>query len=257
MFPYRTMRRRVAGGLLGVSLLAGAAFGGPAGPVHAAPPLPPATAGFEIAFMQAMIPHHQGAIAMAQLAPTHAAHADVKDLATRIITDQSREIAQMTGWLQSWYGTTPQAGVPVGMGGMMGSFNGDTTTLAALTGDAFDREFLIEMRTHHQMALMMTQAVPTRAVHPELQTLGRNILRNQAAEITQFESWLHTWYQVDADQLLNGMMGSSVGGLTGPAVPGMPLTGDRAGLDSTWLQVGLLLVGAGALLLALRRRSTT
>ncbi|MDQ2807599.1 MAG: DUF305 domain-containing protein [Chloroflexota bacterium] len=233
-------------------------------PVAADPPPPPAPAAFEIAFMQAMIPHHQGAIAMAQLAPTRAAHADVKDLATRIITDQSREIAQMTGWLQSWYGTTPQAGTPAGMGGMgsgmggmMGSMNGDTTALAALTGDAFDREFLIEMRTHHQMALMMTQAVPTRAVHPELQTLGRNILRNQAAEITQFESWLHTWYQVDAGQLPNGMMGSSVGGLTGPTVPEMPRTGDRAGLDSAWLQVGLLLVGAGALLLALRRRSTT
>ena len=57
----------------------------------------------EAVFLSMMIPHHQGAIDMAKLVPDRAAHQELKDLATSIISSQSAEIDKMNGWLQSWY----------------------------------------------------------------------------------------------------------------------------------------------------------
>lgn len=59
---------------------------------------------FDQRFIQAMIPHHEGAVMMAQDALQKAEHQEIKDLAQEIITAQEAEIAQMKTWLQEWYG---------------------------------------------------------------------------------------------------------------------------------------------------------
>ena len=55
-------------------------------------------------FMQMMIPHHQGAIDMANVALTKAEHQEIKTLAQNIVATQTAEIAEMRGYLKSWYG---------------------------------------------------------------------------------------------------------------------------------------------------------
>lgn len=63
------------------------------------------TAGpFDEAFLQMMIPHHQSAIAMAEVALERATRPEVKQLAKNIVDAQQREIAQMQAWLATWYG---------------------------------------------------------------------------------------------------------------------------------------------------------
>ena len=66
----------------------------------------PATAGdhnqADVMFAQMMIPHHEQAIEMAQLAASRASNADVKTLAAQIQAAQQPEIDEMTGWLPSW-----------------------------------------------------------------------------------------------------------------------------------------------------------
>ena len=59
---------------------------------------------FDQRFIEAMIPHHQGAIAMAKDAQQKAEHAEIKTLASTIITAQESEIAQMQQWSQQWFG---------------------------------------------------------------------------------------------------------------------------------------------------------
>lgn len=54
----------------------------------------------DVDFRTHMIPHHQGAIAMARVALAHAKDAGTKTMAQKIIDDQEKEIAEMQAWLK-------------------------------------------------------------------------------------------------------------------------------------------------------------
>jgi uncharacterized protein (DUF305 family) len=56
-------------------------------------------------FIAMMVPHHEQAIQMADLALTRAKKPEIKQLAQTIKQDQTREIQQMRTWYKSWYGT--------------------------------------------------------------------------------------------------------------------------------------------------------
>lgn len=212
---------------------------------------------FEKEFLSMMIQHHQGALDMAKYAAQNANHQEVKDTAQKIISAQTQEIGEMTDWLKSWYNSAPQQNA---MGEMPGMGMSDMMNLANLKGDEFDKQFLTMMRMHHMSAVEMAQLVPDRATHQELKTLAGNIISSQTTEIQQFESWLKSWYNVDASQM--GSMppdmisgGQAAGGST-PG-PGMPITGggDSAGL-TPWLLLAAVLAGSsfvGGLML--RKRS--
>lgn len=63
---------------------------------------------FDKAFLEEMVVHHEGAIAMAQQALQTAQHSELKTMAQNIIEAQMAEIATMREWLQSWYGAATQ-----------------------------------------------------------------------------------------------------------------------------------------------------
>jgi uncharacterized protein (DUF305 family) len=69
---------------------------------------------FDRAFIDAMLPHHAGAIRMAQAVLPRAGDAELRRLAEQIVRDQSREIVQMERWRSAWYGAPSPAG---GVGG--------------------------------------------------------------------------------------------------------------------------------------------
>ena len=58
---------------------------------------------FDLRFLNAMIPHHQGAVTMAQEALSKSKRPEIKKLAQDIIRSQTAEIAQMQQWKKAWY----------------------------------------------------------------------------------------------------------------------------------------------------------
>lgn len=62
---------------------------------------------FDSAFLEEMIPHHQGAVAMAQMVLTTSKRPELIKLANDIITSQQKEIDQMRSWQRTWFGVQP------------------------------------------------------------------------------------------------------------------------------------------------------
>jgi len=150
-------------------------------------------------FIEQMIPHHQAAVAMADLALQHAQHPQLKVLAAAIKRTQTAEIAQMRTWYRQWYGTevpTPANGTGGMMGGsgMMGEGSMGNDLNALRNAADFDQAFLQGMIPHHEMALMMTQMVRIHGRQPQLQQLAQAITTGQRAEIAQMRGWYQQWY---------------------------------------------------------------
>ena len=57
---------------------------------------------FDRAFVEAMIPHHQMAVMMANMLQIGTQRSEMKKLAVDIITAQTREIDQMRQWMKDW-----------------------------------------------------------------------------------------------------------------------------------------------------------
>lgn len=138
----------------------------------------------DVAFLMQMIPHHTQAVAMADLAATRAKSAQVRMLAAQIKAAQGPEITEMSGWLRGWSIPVPSGEMSgEAMSGMMSA--ADMTTLAKLTGTAFDRTWLTTMTTHHEGALTMARTELTAGSNPDATTLARSIITSQTAQITR------------------------------------------------------------------------
>ena len=118
----------------------------------------------DVQFASGMIPHHESAITMAQMAQDQAADPRVKDLAARIEAAQAPEIETMSGWLADWGAAVSSSPTDDGMGGMDpggmddGGMGGmDTGALAGMSGADFDRMFLSMMIEHHRSAVEMAE----------------------------------------------------------------------------------------------------
>jgi uncharacterized protein (DUF305 family) len=62
-------------------------------------------AAFDKMFLAMMSEHHKGAVAMSKLVADRTDRAELKQLAEKIIKDQTREIEQMKGWEKAWIGS--------------------------------------------------------------------------------------------------------------------------------------------------------
>ncbi|MDF5753619.1 DUF305 domain-containing protein [Spongiactinospora sp. TRM90649] len=144
----------------------------------------------DVMFAQMMIPHHQQAVEMADLAETRAADPEVKELATKIKAAQAPEIATMTGWLRSWgKPATMDHGMDHNMPGMMS--DQDMTALENAKGPEFDKSFLRLMIAHHEGAITMAKAEESQGRSPEATELARTIATTQRSEIDQMRQILN------------------------------------------------------------------
>ena len=140
----------------------------------------------DLAFIDGMLPHHEGALDMARLASARAASPEVRTLAETIVRAQTAEIDTLRAWRARWFADAPAAS---GMAGMdMGGT--DMDALGTASGEAFDRLFLYGMIAHHADAVPMAADAHRRSARPEVRALAARIVREQASEIGQMQTLL-------------------------------------------------------------------
>lgn len=140
----------------------------------------------DVAFVTAMIPHHEQALLMAGLAPTRAADPRVRAMADRITGVQSAEIAMLRTWAER-HGAGGHAGrAPGGMGEMAGMASpAQLDALAAASGPAFDRSFLDLMTAHHEGALAMARRVQVEGRDVTALQIADDVVATQSADIVR------------------------------------------------------------------------
>jgi len=138
-------------------------------------------------FLQMMIPHHQQAVILAELALTNSKNEQILKIAKQIKADQAGEIAQMKKWLKD-DGLGEDAGHSMtAMDGMLSS--DQLATLKNSKADAFDKLFLNSMIEHHQGALKMVSMIENSKV-AALRDFAATIALAQQAEIDQMQKIL-------------------------------------------------------------------
>ena len=138
----------------------------------------------ELMFAQMMIPHHEQAVTMSELALENTTNPDVIALATAIRDAQGPEIKQMQGWLD---GKSDSHMHDMEMGGML--TEAELKELASLKDAAFDQMFLTAMIAHHEGAIEMALMIKD-STKAEVKTLYENIVTSQSAEIETMKALL-------------------------------------------------------------------
>lgn len=146
----------------------------------------------DVAFATGMIPHHQQALELAEVAAERAADPKVKDLAGRIEKAQDPEIEQMSDWLRDWGQPVPTpGGGHAGHSGMPGMMSdAEMGSLMKASGAEFDRMFLEMMIRHHEGAIEMAKAEQTKGANAEAKQLAGSIATSQSAEIEEMRDLL-------------------------------------------------------------------
>ena len=143
--------------------------------------------GADVMFLQMMIPHHQQAIDISNIALKTSKDSELLALAKTIINAQTAEIVQMQAWLKD-AGYNADLGHSMdGMGGMLD--DADLSALSVATGKSFDVLWLKGMIGHHDGAIHMTTMIRD-ASNPDIKSFGENVVKDQSAQIVQMNAML-------------------------------------------------------------------
>ncbi len=166
--------------LLGAAMLAFAGCGGNDSAESTA-----SGAEFDRAFIDAMVPHHESAIAMAEAAKEAGlSDPELLKVADDILATQQDEIDRMKQWRDEWFGSStidPAGAAGLGMSESEMGMQHDADSMMNST-DA-DTDFAQLMITHHQGAIAMAELAKQKAEHGELKELADGIIDAQKREI--------------------------------------------------------------------------
>jgi uncharacterized protein (DUF305 family) len=163
--------------------------------------LGPADKDYDLRFVDAMIPHHEGAIVMATDVLQKSQRPELQKLAKAMIGAQTKEIDQMQQWRKAWYPTAPST--PMAWHGekkQMMAMKPDQISAMRMDRDLgkadieYDLRFLTTMIPHHQAAIVMAKDLAQKTARSELQTMAKTIITTQQAEMEQMKELQNTWY---------------------------------------------------------------
>jgi uncharacterized protein (DUF305 family) len=142
------------------------------------------TVRFDRAFIDATVPHHEAALAMAKGAKNAGlSQPKLLQIANNIVITQQDEIDDMRQWRQQWFGSSavdPRGAAELRLSEQeMGMQHVPDFSLV----DDVDRAFASTMIEHHQGAVEMANLALERGQHPEIKELANSIIEAQEREI--------------------------------------------------------------------------
>jgi uncharacterized protein (DUF305 family) len=145
---------------------------------------------FDLAFIDAMVPHHREAIEMAEAARSQGLReGDLEQIASNVIATQQREIDLLLEWREEWFGSRTLGPVLPEVLGVddseLGMGHGSVEDL--LDAHDVDATFAAMMIPHHEGAVAMAEEAEDRAEHEEIRDLAARIIEAQEAEIAMME----------------------------------------------------------------------
>lgn len=140
---------------------------------------------FDQAFIDAMVPHHESALAMAREAKDAGLREpELIEISDAILETQQAEIEQMKRWRGEWFGSSeidPEGAEALGLS--MDEM-GMTHSSGSFAGAAdVDATFAAAMIAHHQGAITMAELALTQSERDEIRDLARAIINAQTTEI--------------------------------------------------------------------------
>jgi uncharacterized protein (DUF305 family) len=142
-------------------------------------------------FIDAMVPHHQGAISMAEVALENAEHLELLQLAENVISTQQAEIDELRSIKEQEFGSSE---VPMQMGPEDMEMMGMEDPAELANQRPFDEAFINAMIPHHESAIDMAQVALAESDNPAIRDLAGRIVEDQTREIEQMRGWLEEWY---------------------------------------------------------------
>jgi uncharacterized protein (DUF305 family) len=144
---------------------------------------------FDRAFIDAMVPHHESALAMARSARAAGLTVlELRQVAANILRTQQAEIDQMKTWRGEWYDSRkidPDGAAGLGLDDAEMGMQHDPDAL--LNSSDPDMDFASMMIDHHEGAITMAELALERADHEELKKLAQAIIDAQQREIEVME----------------------------------------------------------------------
>lgn len=137
----------------------------------------------DLRYVNAMIAHHRGAMLLAQQAEKNADRAEIKELSTKILTDEPVAIAELYAWKKSWYGDTRKVIDPI------------VPNLGA-HDEKFDLRFLNALIAHHDSGLLMTKEIKTKSSRTEVLNNADAVDTFLITTRKIFSDWRSEWYNL-------------------------------------------------------------
>ncbi|CAN5627321.1 hypothetical protein BH24ACT20_BH24ACT20_00540 [soil metagenome] len=143
------------------------------------------------AFIDAMVPHHEGAVEMAQVALARAEHQEIRNLAEDVVSAQRSEIELFGQIREREYGSA-ESTMEMNEQDMEAMGMSDPQMLAQ--ADPFDKAFIDEMIPHHESAIAMAEVARAETDDPEIRKIAEDIISAQDREIERMHQWRKEWY---------------------------------------------------------------
>ena len=145
----------------------------------------------DVTFVQTMIPHHEQALKMSELAAKNASSEEVKKLAADIEAAQRAEMEKMRGWLKAWGRPESAPAMDHGPGGMAGmTSDTDMAAMEKATGAEFEKLFLKSMIEHHRGAIDSAKTEQANGKNAEAKATAESVVADQTAEIERIQKLL-------------------------------------------------------------------